>query len=73
MPALADRPCTLFVLPENPTQSDLEIGFATRGANLISCDAARRLAVQTFEAEHQLQDERTRTSTSKRGWFGSTP
>jgi uncharacterized lipoprotein YajG len=57
MPAEAARPCSLFVLPQAPTQADLEIGYATRGAQLMACDAARRLAVQTLEAEHVLEDQ----------------
>lgn len=55
-PAEAARPCGLYVLPAAPTQADLEIGYATRGAQLVACDAARRLAVQTHEAEHALED-----------------
>ncbi len=70
MPALADRPCRLYVLPPNPTQADLDLGFATRGADLLSCDAARRLAVQTFVAEHQLQDQRVKAAKPKRRWLG---
>ncbi|HVI33796.1 hypothetical protein [Phenylobacterium sp.] len=58
MPAEAVRPCGLYVLPATPTQSDLEIGYATRGAQLVACDAARRLAVQTHAAEHALEDSR---------------
>lgn len=69
MPALADRPCELYILPDNPTQADLDIGFAARGANLLNCDAARRLAVQTFMAEHELQDRRAREARSKARWL----
>lgn len=60
IPTEAARPCSLFVLPRSPTQADLEIGYATRGAQLVACDAARRLAVQTLEAEHALEDQLTR-------------
>lgn len=42
-------------LPERPTQADLEVGYATRGAQIVACDAARRLAVETHEAEHALE------------------
>jgi hypothetical protein len=66
MPAAAASPCALYMLPGNPTESDLDIGYATRGANLIACDAARRLAVQTWAAEHELQDRR---AAAKRGWL----
>ncbi len=57
MPAEASRPCSLYRLPAAPTQADLEIGYATRGAQLASCDAARALAVSTHDAEHALEDE----------------
>ena len=56
-PAEASRPCELYRLPEAPTQADLEIGYATRGAQVVACDAARRLAVATHDAEHALEDE----------------
>ena len=55
MPAEAARPCKLSHLPEGPSHSDLDIAYAQRGADLVSCDAARRLAVQTHAAEHQLE------------------
>lgn len=56
MPAEASRACELYLLPPDASQADLEIGFATRGAQIAACDAARRLAVQTHEAEHALED-----------------
>lgn len=56
MPAEAMRPCAIYRLPAAPTQADLEIGYATRGAQLVACDAARALAVQTQTAEHAMQD-----------------
>lgn len=55
MPAEAKRPCSLHLLPEKPTVADLEIGYVTRGAQVVACDAARRLAVDTHEAEHMLE------------------
>jgi hypothetical protein len=39
-----------------PTTADLETGYMARGEALLACDAARRLAVETFEAERALQD-----------------
>lgn len=53
----ARRPCELHRLPERATEADLEIGYATRGAQIVACDAARRLAVETLDAEHALEDE----------------
>lgn len=54
MPAEAVRPCSLYVLPEAPSVADLELGYATRGAQLVACNAARDLAVQTQRAERAL-------------------
>jgi hypothetical protein len=55
MPAEASRPCELYVLPQVPTQADLESGYVVRGAQIVACDAARRLAVDTHQAEHALE------------------
>lgn len=59
MPAEAAQACRLYLLPRAPTQADLEIGYATRGAQVVACDAARALAVQTHGAEHALEDQVT--------------
>jgi hypothetical protein len=60
IPEEARRPCELHRLPEGATQADLEVGYATRGAQIVACDAARRLAVETLQAEHVLEDESRR-------------
>ncbi|ODT85611.1 MAG: hypothetical protein ABS78_19655 [Phenylobacterium sp. SCN 70-31] len=57
MPPQARRPCDLHRLPAAPTLADLEVGYAARGAQIVACDAARRLAVETHDAEHALEDE----------------
>jgi len=59
-PEEARRPCELHRLPERATQADLEIGYATRGAQIVACDAARRLGVETHDAEHALEEEARR-------------
>jgi hypothetical protein len=59
MPAEAAKSCSLYRLPQSPTTADLEIGYATRGAQVVACDAARALAVQTHESEHLLEDQVT--------------
>jgi hypothetical protein len=70
MPVAATTPCALFRLPENATAGDLDIGYVTRGADLVTCDAARRLAVQTWAAEHELQDQRSQPAKRRfRWWF----
>lgn len=56
LPALAETPCRLAVLPDNPTQADLEAVYITRGAGIVTCDAARQLAVDTLKAERSLLD-----------------
>ena len=65
MPAEAARPCAIYRLPMAPTQADLEIGYATRGAQIAACDAARALAVQTLAAEHTMQDTVGRATTER--------
>lgn len=52
--AEARVPCALYILPEPPTLADLEIGYVTRGGQIVACDAARRLAVETYEAQRAL-------------------
>lgn len=66
MPAEALRPCEVFRLPDAATEADLEVGYVTRGAQLAACDAARRLAVQTHEAEHALEEEARSTRSRRR-------
>lgn len=56
LPQAATTPCRLDRLPEAPTEADLEAGYAARGARLVECDAARRLAVETLLQERALQD-----------------
>lgn len=56
LPAEALTSCRLDRLPERPTLADLEVAYMARGAALVTCDAARRLAVETLLAERALQD-----------------
>ncbi|WP_292107413.1 hypothetical protein [Brevundimonas sp.] len=49
-PAFALRPCPIATLPEAPTWADLETAYILRGRQLVECDLARRLAVETLEA-----------------------
>ena len=56
LPAEATTACRLDRLPERPTLADLEAAYMARGAGLLACDAARRLAVETLEAERLLLD-----------------
>ncbi len=52
----ATQSCELAMLPERPTAADLEAVYVRRGAQVAACDAARRLAVETLQAERSLID-----------------
>lgn len=70
MPATASKPCSLYVLPDKPTGADLEVGYATRGAQLLACDGRRQLAVETHAAEHSLEAEWARQRAERaRPWW----
>jgi len=56
LPEAATRPCALAILPEAPVLADLEAAYLTRGAQIVACDGARRLAVETLTAERRMQD-----------------
>lgn len=69
MPTTALQPCQLVGrLPTDPTMADLEIGYALRGAEILSCDARRQLAVDVHQAEHQDQDAWLKSSTPRPLW-----
>lgn len=53
LPALASRPCDVYRLPADPTLSDLETGYMTRGRQIADCDLARQMAVDTLVAERE--------------------
>ena len=67
LPDAAAESCPLPTLPADPTLGDLEAGYIARGAALVACDGARRLAVDTREAEHQLIDEWVKLEQQRRG------
>lgn len=69
LPGEATTPCVLPRLPETPTLGDLEVVYAERGARLVACEGARRLAVETLLAERALQDQWTREAAPRRRWF----
>ena len=54
LPEATTTPCALARLPEAPTVADLEVAYMTRGSDLLACDAARQLAVDTLLAERAL-------------------
>jgi hypothetical protein len=57
LPEAAARSCSLATLPPTPTQADLETAYAERGAQIVTCDAARRLAIDVLIAERALVDQ----------------
>ena len=51
LPEVVRQPCRLSFLPENPTEADLEAGYADRGVAVALCDGKRDLAVQAVDAQ----------------------
>ena len=74
MPPEASQPCSLYTLPANATERDLELGYVTRGAQIVSCDAARQTAVNIHAAEHKLEDQlATYVSERDKPWWQFWP
>ena len=69
MPETARAVCDLYLLPADATAADLEIGFATRGAQVVTCEARRQLAVSVHEGEHADEARWLRDACERRrGW-----
>ena len=48
----------------------LEVGYVTRGAQIAACDAARRLAVETLQAERsQIDRQADAREERRRPWW----
>ncbi|WP_447910281.1 hypothetical protein [Brevundimonas bullata] len=43
-------------MPEGARLADLEAAYLLRGAQIVACDSARRLAVEALIAERAMQD-----------------
>lgn len=56
MPATATTTCVLPRLGPAPTLADLETAYTARGAAIVACDTARRLAVEVHAGEHADED-----------------
>lgn len=54
LPDVARQPCLLPLLPENPTQGDLDATYIARGQVIAVCDGRRDLAVQAFDAQQRV-------------------
>ena len=67
LPDAAARSCVLARLPPTPSLADLEVAYIERGAQLVACDHARALAVETLAAERALLDRWRRDEESRRG------
>ncbi|WP_260394916.1 hypothetical protein [Brevundimonas vesicularis] len=62
------------MLPDHPTDADLDATYMQRGAQVVSCDAARALAVETLIAERRLVDEWLKLKEQRRGlWYSREP
>lgn len=58
VPELALTPCRLATLPPDKpvTWADLEAAYVLRGRQLIECEMARKLAIETLTAEREAAD-----------------
>lgn len=74
MPKEVRDPCALRRLPANPTEADLETAYAVRGAQIVTCDAMRELAVLTFDRQalalERQQEARERRRSRACRWIG---
>jgi len=66
MPDLAQRACALPLLPDQATAADLESAFTARGVALVSCDAARQLAVAVHTGQRLDQEAWLHDSADRR-------
>jgi len=59
MPASAKAPCPLYTLPATGTvvSADLDSAYTIRGAQVVSCNAERQIAVAVHEGEHADEAE----------------
>jgi hypothetical protein len=68
MPKEALRPCALQRVPDHPTIGDLEGAYEARGAALVACNVARRLAVDTYFAQQKLIEGQQKDRKSRVRW-----
>ncbi|MBK1970817.1 hypothetical protein JIX59_15860 [Brevundimonas diminuta] len=68
MPTQATQPCTLPRLPDQATAAELENAFTSRGVALLTCDAARQLAVDVHAAQNADQEAWLRSQTPASSW-----
>jgi hypothetical protein len=67
-PPEAEERCEIYILPLDPTLADLEVGYQTRGAQLMACDGRRGLAVSAHAREHELEAEWLRIREARGRW-----
>ena len=53
LPPVVRETCRLPVLPDSPTQADLDATYAARASALAVCNGWRDLAVQAFDAQQR--------------------
>lgn len=72
-PAIADEPCQLYTLPADAQRDDLEVGYETRGAQVIACEGKRKLQKAANVEQHNALDgwEKARAKRRCEWWkFG---
>jgi hypothetical protein len=67
---MAAEPCSLSTL-QGDQVGDLAIGYRARGLDVRECEGKRRLAAQTLDAEHALEDEQVAARAERNRSFWS--
>ncbi len=60
LPPEVERPCDLARLEGEANLAALEVAYMRRGQQLMACDAARALAVETLKRERGLRENTRR-------------
>lgn len=70
IPDEARKPCAVALFPENPTNADIDAVAIIRGAQIMKCDVARQIAVNTHDREHALEakHQKEREDRAKPWW-----
>ena len=53
LPDVGREPCHLTILPDNPTQADLDAAYIARATDVAICDGKRRVNEEAFDAQQR--------------------
>ncbi|GAA0392201.1 hypothetical protein GCM10009093_18500 [Brevundimonas terrae] len=60
LPPEVDRDCALAMVEDSGDLAALEAAYMRRGQQILACDAARALAVETLKRERGLRENTRR-------------